>query len=57
MVPFIVKIRSQIISDANIFSSYFRQILPFYTPWKYQKISGFLMFSEGIEMEQWSKMG
>ena len=57
MVPFIVKIRSQIISDPNIFSSYFRQILPFYTPWKYQKTSGFLMFSEGIEMEQGSKMG
>ena len=29
----------------------------FYTPWKHQKTSGFLMFSGGIEVEQWLKMG
>ena len=28
-----------------------------YIPWKRQKTFGFLMFSEGIEMEQWVKMG
>ena len=29
----------------------------FYTPWKYQKNFGFLMFSGVIEMEDWAKMG
>ena len=28
----------------------------FYTPWKYQKIGGFLMFSRGTEVECWLKM-
>ena len=28
-----------------------------YTPWKYQKTSGFLMFSGGIERNQWHEMG
>ena len=29
----------------------------FYIPWKHQKTGGFLMFSEGIEVEHWLKMG
>ena len=29
----------------------------FYTPWRHQKISGFLMFSGGIERDQWHKIG
>ena len=29
----------------------------FYTPWKHQKTSGFLMFSGGIERDQWHEMG
>ena len=29
----------------------------FYTPWKSQKTFGFLTFSGGIEMWQWTKMG
>ena len=29
-------------------------ITPFYTPWKYQKTRGFLMFSGGIIMGHWS---
>ena len=29
----------------------------FYTPWKRQKIFGFLTFSGGIEMWNWTKMG
>ena len=29
----------------------------FYTPWKRQKIFGFLMFSGGIEMWHWTKIG
>ena len=32
-------------------------MLYFYTPWKRQKSKGFLMFSGGIEMEDWAKMG
>ena len=28
----------------------------FYTSWKYQKTSGFLMFSGGIKREQWHEM-
>ena len=27
----------------------------FYAPWKQQKTGGFLMFSEGIEVEHWLK--
>ena len=29
----------------------------FYTPWKHQKASGFLMFSRGIERDQWHEIG
>ena len=29
----------------------------FYILWKHQKTSGFLMFSGGIEVEHWLKMG
>ena len=32
-------------------------MLPFYTPWKRQKTSGFLTFSEGIERKHWPEMG
>ena len=32
--------------------------VPFlYTPWKYQKTSGFLLFSGGIKMEHWDIKG
>ena len=27
----------------------------FYTPWKHQKISGYLLFSGGIEVEYWAE--
>ena len=50
--------------DIQVSISYFDQILThfrpmfhFYTPWKHQKTGGFLMFSGGIEMEHWLKMG
>ena len=50
--------------DIQVSISYFGQILThfrpmfhFYTPWKHQKTGGFLMFSGGIEMEHWLKMG
>ena len=32
-------------------------IFHFYSPWKQQKTGGFLMFSGGIEVEHWLKMG
>ena len=32
-------------------------MFPFYTPWKYQKTSGFLIFSVGIERATWPEMG
>ena len=31
-------------------------LVSFYTPWKHQKTSGFLMFSGGIEKEHWHEM-
>ena len=36
--------------------TYFKPMFQFCTHWK-QKTSGFLMFSEGIEMEHWLKTG
>ena len=36
--------------------SHFQPMFHFYTPWKYQKIGSFLMFSGGIEVEHWLKM-
>ena len=35
----------------------FSPVSHFYTPWKRQKTFGFLTFSGGIEMWQWTKMG
>ena len=35
----------------------FSPMLNFCTPWKLQKAKGFLIFSVGIEMERWIKMG
>ena len=35
----------------------FMPMVSFYTPWKHQKTSGFLMFSGAIERDQWHKMG
>ena len=32
----------------------FKPMFHFYTPWKRQKTSGFLMFSLGIEKEHWT---
>ena len=33
------------------------QLVYFYTPYKYQEISGFLMFSGGVEKDQSHEMG
>ena len=37
--------------------TYFSPAWHFYTPWKCQKTFGFLTFSRGIEMWNWTKMG
>ena len=37
--------------------TYFQPMFYFYTHWKHQKTRGFLMFSEGIEVEHWLKIG
>ena len=37
--------------------THFQPTFHFYTPRKYQKTYGFLMFSGGIEVEHWLKMG
>ena len=36
--------------------NHFSTMWHFYTPWKRKKTKGFLMFSEGIEMEHWAKI-
>ena len=35
------------------YSTHFTLLVCIYTPWKHQKTSGFLMFSGGIERDQW----
>ena len=37
--------------------THFSPMLHFHTSWKRQETIGFLMFSGGIEMWHWSKMG
>ena len=37
--------------------TYFMLLVSLYTPWKYQKIFGFRMFSVGIGRDQWHEMG
>ena len=32
-------------------------MLHFFTPWKRQKIFGFLTFSGGMEMKHWTEIG
>ena len=39
------------------FLTYFMPLVSFYTPQKHQKTSGFLMFLEGIERDQWHETG
>ena len=36
---------------------HFEPVFYFYTPWKHQKIGGFLMFTGGAEVEHCLKMG
>ena len=41
----------------DIYLKHFMPLLSFYTHWKHQKTSGFLIFSGGIERYQWHEMG
>ena len=41
----------------HCFLTHFMPLISFYTPWKHQKTSDFLMFSGGIERDQWDEMG
>ena len=36
--------------------NHFQPMFHFYTPWKQQKFSGFLVFLEGMEVKFWLKM-
>ena len=49
------KIASKSILEILI-SVHFQPLFYFYTPWKYQKTFGFLMFLGVIEVEHWLKM-
>ena len=41
----------------RVFLTHFWPMFSFYTPWKHQKTSGFLVFSGGIKWEHWREMG
>ena len=43
--------------DSLLPLTHFMSLVSLYIPWKYQKTSGFLMFSGGIEINQWHEMG
>ena len=32
-------------------------MISFYTPWRYEKKQSFLMFSGGMERDQWNEIG
>ena len=49
-----VDLVSSVVSSVLI---HFQPMFHFYTPWKHQKTGGFLMFSGGIEVQHWLKIG
>ena len=51
------KIQPCSISDWTNWLAHFMPLVSLDTPWKHQKTKGFLMFSEGIESDQWHEMG
>ena len=54
---FVVLQRNVISRTLNIKKiTYFMLLVSFYTPWKHQKTTGFLMFLGGIERNQWHIM-
>ena len=40
-----------------LFLTLFQPMLHFYIPWKHQKTKSLLIFSGGIEVKHWLKMG
>ena len=45
------------LAEGVVSLTHFMLLRSFFTPGKYQKTSDFLMFSGGIERDQWHKMG
>ena len=50
-------IDSKLITMLEISLTHFQPMFHIYTPCKYRKTRGFLMFSGGIEVDHWLKMG
>ena len=48
---------SNAVNHNSIFLAHFMPLVSFYTPRKRQKTKDFLMFSGGIERDQWHEMG
>ena len=49
--------RTEQIFQETLHFTHFSPMFYFYTPWKRQKTFGFQMFSGGIEMGHWAKLG
>ena len=45
------------LSLSFIWLTHFQPMFRFYNSWKHQKTGGLLMFSGGIKVEHWLKMG
>ena len=43
--------------DFSKYLAHFMLLVSFYTSWKYQKISGFLMFTGGLVKNKWYEVG
>ena len=47
---------AKILVDNLFLKKIFRSVLPFYSGGKHQKTFGFIMFSGGLEREDWAEM-
>ena len=43
--------------ERTVLLAHFMPLFSFYSPWKHEETVSFLMFSEGIEIDQWYEMG
>ena len=50
-----VNFRATVTQSPNALLTHVMPLVSFQTPWKHQKISGFPMFSEGLERDQWQQ--
>ena len=57
VIPLSLEFTARLTYDLKTDLTYFMSLVSFYALWKHQKIYGFLMFSEGIERDQWNEMG